>query len=162
MSDVLCLYYSRSGQTKAAMWEIAGELNAELVEISDGVDRSGTRGYIRAGMEAMRRSTRPLLPVQTEKPLGEYRLVIIGSPVWAGRCASPIRGFLKRRGLEIERVAYVLTRQSERHYDEVYQQMDHYTAAEHLLAVSLRPDDVGYEFWRDMFIQEVRRYLEGQ
>ena len=161
MSDVLCLYYSRSGQTKAAMWEIAGALDGELVEINDGVDRSGFRGYVRAGMEAMRRSTRPLQPIQTARPLEEYRLVIVGTPVWAGRCSSPVRGFLKRRGLEMERVAYVLTRQSSRRYEEIYQQMDRYTAKEHLFGVSLRPDDTGYEFWRDMFVQEARRYLEG-
>ena len=161
MSDVLCLYYSRSGQTKAAMWEIAGALEGELVEITDGVDRSGFRGYVRSGMEAMRRSTRPIQPIQTARPLEEYRLVILGTPVWAGRCSSPVRGFLKRRGLELERVAYVLTRQSDRRYEEIYQQMDHYTAQKHLLGVSLRPDDTGYEFWRDMFVQEVRRYLEG-
>lgn len=161
MSDVLCLYYSRSGHTKAAMEQIAEALDAEVLEITDGVDRSGFKGYVRAGMEAMRRSTRPLQPINTEKALEEYRLVILGTPVWAGRCASPIRGFLKRRGLELERVAYVLTRQSDRRYEEVYQQMDKYTAKEHLMGVSLRPNDVGYEFWRDAFIQDVQRYLEG-
>ncbi|MBQ0038630.1 MAG: hypothetical protein KBS74_08185 [Clostridiales bacterium] len=161
MSDVLCLYYSRSGQTKSAMWEIAGALNGELAEITDGMDRSGFKGYMRAGMEAMNPTTQPLQPIKASRPLQEYRLVIVGTPVWAGRCAAPIRGFLKQCGAELERVAYVLTRDSDRRYEEIYQQMDKYTAKEHLLAVSLRPDDVGYEFWRDMFVQDVRRYLEG-
>ena len=31
MSDVLCIYYSRTGSTRAAMEEIARELGAELV-----------------------------------------------------------------------------------------------------------------------------------
>ena len=31
MNDVLCIYYSRTGKTKAAMEEIAGALDAELV-----------------------------------------------------------------------------------------------------------------------------------
>lgn len=79
-----------------------------------------------------------------------------------GRCASPVRGFLKRRGLELERVAYVLTRKSSRKYEDVYHQMDQYTARPHLLEVSLRPGSVGYEFWRDKLVGEVRRYLDEQ
>lgn len=94
------------------MTEIAQALDAELVELTDGVDRSGARGYLRSGMDAMRRATLPLAPYETERPLSDYRLVILGTPVWAGRCASPVRGFLKRRGLELERVAYVLTRKA--------------------------------------------------
>ncbi len=160
MSDILCLYYSRTGRTEEAMKEIAEALEAEIVEITDDVDRSGVRGFLRAGMETMRTSTHPLEHFETEKNLEDYRLVILGTPVWAGRCASPIRALLKRRGLEMERVAYVLTRASERKYEEVYEQMDRYTAKPHVLAVSLRPDAVGYAFWKDGFIQDVKRWLE--
>ena len=47
MSDVLCIYYSRTGHTKKAMEEVAAALGAELLELSDGIDRdahSGVRG----------------------------------------------------------------------------------------------------------------------
>ena len=103
----------------------------------------------------------PLQPFETEKPLGAYKLVIVGSPVWAGRCASPIRALLKRRGLEMENVAYVVTRSTTQRSEEVYDQMDMYTGQAHRLAVSLRPDSEGYEFWRNDFIQNVRRLLEN-
>lgn len=159
MSDVLCIYFSRSGNTKRAMEEIAQALDAELVEITDGQDRSGWKGYMRSGMEAMRRSTRPLQPVVTKKNLEDYRLVVLGTPVWAGRCSSVMRGFLKRRGLELKHVGYIITRASERRYEEVYDQMDQYTAAPHVVAHSLRVGEVGYEFWRDKFIQEAQQYL---
>lgn len=160
MSDILCLYYSRSGRTAAAMSEIARALDAELVEITDGVDRRGWRGYLRAGKEAMRRATHPLQPYTAQKQLGEYKMVILGTPVWAGRCCSPIRGLLKRRGLEMERVAYVLTRSSSGRYEEIFEQMDQYTAQKHLAAASLRPGDAGYEFWRERFVEDVRRCME--
>lgn len=159
MSDVLCIYFSRSGNTKRAMEEIAQALDAELVEITDGQDRSGWKGYMRSGMEAMRPSTRPLQPVVTEKNLEDYRLVVLGTPVWAGRCSSVMRAFLKRRGLELKNPAYIITRASERRYEEVYDQMDQYTATPHVLAHSLRVGEVGYEFWRDKFIQEAQQYL---
>ena len=160
MSDILCLYYSRTGKTKKTMEEIAAALDAELVEFTDGEDYSGVRGFLWAGKSAMQRLTLPIEPFETRKPLSEYRLVILGTPIWAGRCASPVRGLLKRRGLELERVAYVLTRAGNRRYDEVCDQMDQYTAQKHLLSVSLRVDDVGCAYWRDDFIQNVKRYME--
>ena len=159
MSDVLCIYYSRTGKTKQAMEEVAQALNAELVEITDGQDRSGFKGFMLSGMEAMRISTRPLLPFTTEKPLEEYRLVVIGTPVWAGRCSSVVRGLLKRRGLEMRRVAYLLTRDSDKRYEEVYDQMDQYVSRPRIAAGSVRVGDVGYAFWRDKFIQEVKAVL---
>lgn len=162
MQDVLCIYYSRNGKTKEAMNEIAQALDAELAEINDGVDRSGHLGYLRAGMEAMRRSTHPLRPIHTQRALSDYRLIIVGTPVWAGRCAAPVRGFLKRRGLELTNVAYVLTRGCEKRYEEIYDQMDRYTAAKHKAGGSLRVGSVGYPFWRDKFIQEAQRCLEEQ
>ena len=162
MSDVLCIYYSRTGRTRYAMQDIAKALDAELVEITDGQDRSGWRGYIRSGMEAMRRATRPLQPFHTEKPLSEYRLGVIGTPIWAGRCSSVVRAFLKRRGLEMSHVGYITTRSGDKRFEEIYDQMDQYTAAPRLIAHSLRVGAVGYEFWRDKFIQEARHYLDEQ
>ena len=101
MSDILCIYYSRTGNTKKAMEEIAAALDAELVELRDGVDRSGWRGWLRCGLDAMRKSTRPVAPLETARPLGDYRLVILGTPVWAGRCSAVMRSFLKEHGGEI-------------------------------------------------------------
>ena len=92
MSDILCLYYSRSGNTRQTMAEIAEALEAELVEFTDGVDRQGRKGYFRSGLDAMRRSTHPLEKFETAKPLEEYRLVILGSPVWA-MCSGGINSF---------------------------------------------------------------------
>ena len=159
MKDVLCIYYSRTGKTKQAMAEIAEALDAELVEITDGQDRSGFSGFMRSGMEAMRRSTRPLKPFDTERNLENYRLVVLGTPVWAGRCSSVIRALLKRRGLEMKHVAYLLTRDSDKRYEEIYDQMDQYVAAPRIAGGSVRVGDVGYAFWRDKFIQEVKTYL---
>ena len=160
MSKVLCLYYSRTGHTRRAIKEIAEALNAEVVSIGDGVDRSGWRGYLRSGRDAMRHATHPPIPYETELPLGDYDLVILGTPVWAGRCSSPIRGLLKRRGKEMERVAYVLTREGSSRCEAVYEQMDLYTGCKHLFEVSLRPESEGYAFWRDQFIHDAQVYLE--
>ena len=159
MHDILCIYYSRSGNTRAAAEEIAAALDAELAEITDAQDRSGLKGYFRSGLDAMRRTVQPIDPLQTERPLTDYRLVILASPVWAGRCASPERALLKERGGELPRVGYVLTRAGSRKYEEIYDQMDRYLPAEHQLAVSLRPGSEGYDFWLGDFVQNVQRLL---
>ena len=124
MSDILCIYYSRTGNTKKAMEEIAAALDAELAELRDNADRSGWRGWLRCGLDAMRKDTRPVAPLETARPLGDYRLVILGTPVWAGRSSAVMRSFLKDRGGEIRNAAYVLTRSSGSQYQEVYRQMD--------------------------------------
>ena len=162
MSDVLCIYYSRTGSTRAAMEEIARELGAELVELRDGVNRSGARGWLRCSMDAMRRTCPQAEKPETKRPLSDYRLVIIGSPVWAGRCSSVARSFLKQYGKELQNAAYVLLRGSEDKNEEVYDQMDLYTPCGHRAAVSLRSGSVGYAFWQEEFLRQVRDFLSGQ
>ena len=86
------------------MGEIAQALDAELVKIEDGQDRSKLRGYLRSGLEAMSKKLCPIAPVQTERPLQEYRLVIIGTPAWVRQprqelfgpeCREAAPGFLR-------------------------------------------------------------------
>ena len=162
MRDVLCIYYSRTGNTKKVMKSIAAELDADLVELTDGVERGGFRGWIRSGMDAMRKDCPEVQPFETERKLENYRLVIIGSPVWAGRCSSVIRSFLKLHGSELNRVAYVLTRGSEHKSEEIYRQMDLYTAKPHRAATSLRVGHVGHTFWQEEFLRQVREILDSK
>lgn len=156
MNDIVCIYYSRTGNTKRAMEEIGAELKADMVELHDTADRGGWRGYLRCGMDAMRKTLEPVSHFETDRPLKEYRLVIVGTPVWAGRCSSPVRSFLKEYGDALQQVAYVVTRGGENKYEEVYEQMDHYVPRPHILAVSLRSGSVGYHFWQEEFIRQIR------
>lgn len=159
MKDILCMYYSRTGNTKKTMEEIAQALDADLVELQDGVPRSGVGGWLRCGLDAMRRTTKPIRPFKTERPVREYRLVIVGSPVWAGRCSSVVRDFLKRYGKDLQNAAYVITRGSEDRNEEVFEQMDLYVPCGHRAAVSLRSGSVGYAFWEEEFMRQVRDFL---
>ena len=156
MSDILCLYYSRTGKTREVMQDIALALDAELVEITDGIDRSGALGFFMCGIDAMRRGTHKTQSYKTAKELEEYKLVVLGTPIWAGRCSSVMRGFLKRHGLELNNVAYVLTRGSDHRDEDIFDQMDLYTARPRLAGASIRVDSVGYHFWRDQFLNELR------
>lgn len=156
MSDVLCVYYSRSGNTKKAMEEVAEALGAELVQLHDTAAR---RNALQCGLDAMRRTVRPIRKIRTEKPLEDYRLVIIGTPIWAGRCAPVVRSFLKEHGPRLEQVAYLVTRGTENKYEEVYGQMDEYVPLDHRVAGSLRVGSVGYTFWQEEFLRQVQDFL---
>ena len=156
MPYILCVYYSRTGATEKIMREIAAELKCELVKLDDGVDRAGLRGWLRSGMQAMSRRLPPVKPPKTAFPLGVYDLVIIGTPVWAGRCSAPVRSFLMQYGAELRRTAYVVTRSSDVRYEDVFDQMDLYVRSPHISAVTIRPGSVGSAFWRDEFLTSVR------
>ena len=156
MSNILCVYYSRGGKTRQAMEAVAADLDAELVALTDGVDRHGFRGAVRSCFDAVRKSTRPLEPFRTARPLVEYDLVVIGTPIWAGRCSSVIREFLKKYGSDLRWTAYVLTRGSQQKYEEVCRQMDLYTAAPHLQWASIQVGSAGEAFWRAEFIRQIR------
>lgn len=156
MPYILCVYYSRTGNTEKLMKEIAQELKCELVKLDDGVDRSGLGGWLRSGMQAMARRLPPVKPIKTAFPLDVYDLVIIGTPVWAGRCSAPVRSFLAQYGEQLRRTAYVVTRSSEVRYEEVFDQMDMYVRSPRVSAVTIRPNTVGSTFWRDEFLTSVR------
>ena len=79
--------------------------------------------------------------------------------MWAGRCSSVVRSFLKQHGKELDRVAYVLTRGSEHKCEDIYRQMDLYTAKPHRAATSLRVGHVGHTFWQEEFLRQIRELL---
>lgn len=162
MSDILCIYYSRTGKTKQTMMEICDSLGGELVEIQDRVERTGMKGAIRCGLDAVRKTTTPVIPFETQRPLSSYRLVVLGTPVWAGRCSAVMRSFLKEFGSQLHNVSYVLTRGGEKKYEEIYKQMDRYVNTPHKTAISLKCNSVGYHFWQNEFLRNTREFLEGQ
>ncbi len=153
--NIICICYSRTGKTRRAMKEIASALDCELVYLRDTANRNGVLGALRSGLDAMRKRTKPINRLVMRHRLSDYDLAILGTPVWAGRCSSVMRGFLKRRGYELDEVAYVLTHASEELYREVYDQMDQYLDAPHVADVSLCPGSAGYIFWRDQFLKTI-------
>ena len=161
MSHCLCIYYSRTGNTRAVMGKIAELLDAELLEITDGKGRKGPVGFVAAGLDAMKKTPEALAPFETKRPLGQYDEIVLATPVWAGRCSSVVRSFLKQHGKELNRVAYVLTRSSDRKSEDVYRQMDLYTAQPHRVATSLRVGHVGHTFWQEEFLRQLRELLES-
>ena len=156
MANILCVYYSRTGHTEKLVREIAEELGCETVKLEDGVKRGGFGGWMLSGLQAVSRKVPQVKKPETALALKDYDLVIIGSPVWAGRCSAPVRSFLLQYGEELKKVAYVITRKSNVRYEEVFEQMDLYVRKPHITAVTIQPDTIGSDFWKNEFLSAVR------
>lgn len=159
LKDILCIYYSRTGNTENTVRDIAKALDAEVVEIHDNVERGGLIGFIKSGMHVSAKHPMHTIGFKTARPAHEYRLVIVATPIWAGRCSSPVRVFMRKHGKKFGNVCYVLTRGTSKRYEEVYEQMDLYAAKPHLEGVSLNCKGVGYHFWLEDFITRVKARL---
>lgn len=100
------VYYSLEGNTKFVAEQIAKELDADLLEIQSVKKYSaeGPMKYAIGGKDAVTGKKPELEPYSFNKE--DYDLVIIGTPLWAGTCAPPIRTFLSTEKLNASKVAF--------------------------------------------------------
>ena len=104
---VLVVSYSRTGNTKLVAEAIAQALNADVEEIKDKKDRNGIFGFLRSGYEAVFKKITDIQPIC--KNSEEYDIVVVGSPVWAGRLSSPVRTYMVLHGPKVKNVAFFTT-----------------------------------------------------
>lgn len=92
----LIAYYSYTGRTGQLARALASSLDAadhDLEEIVEVRLRRGWSGGLRAAAGAMLRRATPIaLPLH---PPDEYEVVLIGTPIWMGRVATPMRTYLQ-------------------------------------------------------------------
>jgi len=103
----LIIYYSRTGITKKLAEILQEKLSADIEVITDTVNRKGPIGYLKSGKEAMTSFCPEILPLN--KPIGDYDLVLIGTPNWAANMASPIRSFISQSKEQIKQAAFFCT-----------------------------------------------------
>jgi flavodoxin len=107
MKKVLVSCYSRTGHTRRIAEAIAAACGAELEEIRDVKSRAGFFGYWRSGREAWREQLTDIQAV--EKNPQEYDLVVLGTPVWAGRVSSPVRTYISEQQGHFKQIALFCT-----------------------------------------------------
>lgn len=103
----LVVVYSGTGSTLSVAQRIATELGADLETIEDKVDRKGILGFLRSGYEALREKTPPI--AEPKHNPRKYDLVVVGTPIWAGRMSSPVRTYLSRTSGLFKQVAFFCT-----------------------------------------------------
>ena len=106
----LVVFYSKTGITKEIAVHISEELDCDIEEIFDVKSRKGILGYIKSSIESAFRKTPKIK--ETKVDPSDYDLVIIGTPVWAGNMASPVRTYLSNNNDKLNRVAFFCTMRS--------------------------------------------------
>ena len=107
MSNVLVVYYSRTGGTRQVAQTLADALGADVEEIVDLRERKGFWGYLRSAFGAM--LGKPAAIREPQKDPAAYRLVVVGTPVWSSSVSTPVLAYLQSRGPVAPRVAFFLT-----------------------------------------------------
>lgn len=121
MSDVLVVYYSRSGATERMARALADRLGADVDAIRPSADYAGKGGFRRGVWHSML-GRRPKV-AHDRDPAG-YRLVILGSPVWAGKASAPARSYLKANRGRIGALAAFCVSGSGQGYDGVFRAIE--------------------------------------
>lgn len=107
MARTLIVSYSRTGNTQRVGEELGRLLNADVEHIKEEKSRAGILGYLRSGREALKKIV-PNIKAGRLDP-ADYALVVIGTPIWAGRMASPVRAYLERYKNSLQNIAVFCT-----------------------------------------------------
>ena len=103
--STLIVYFSLEGNTAYIADELARRLEADTLRRvpREAYHTGGFKKYFWGGKSAVMSEAPELEPYDVD-PAG-YDLIILGTPVWAGRCTPPLRTFLTRHRLTGKRVA---------------------------------------------------------
>ena len=88
----LVMYYSLTGNTKAAARAIAEELNADIIRIEDAKQPRVTELYDEKTFSELKKKPWKLKPVNAD--FSKYDRILVGAPVWYGLEAPAIDAFL--------------------------------------------------------------------
>jgi len=104
---ILVTYFSRTGYTRRVAERLAKDLDATICPIEESGSRLGFLGYSRCLLEASFDIDPRIKPI-THDP-AQFDLVMIGTPIWGWRVASPPRAFARIHGKQIKRAAFFCT-----------------------------------------------------
>jgi flavodoxin len=105
--SVLTVFYSRTGTTKNVAESISRALSCDIEEIIDTKNRTGPLAYIASGREARKKKLAVIQPVKKNPQL--YDVVVIGTPIWAGTMATPVRTYISQNKEHFKKVAFFCT-----------------------------------------------------
>lgn len=107
MSKILVVYFSWTGHTREVAEAIAAGLGADLEAIREVNRRSGWLAFLRSAYEVLRGKLVAI--VEPQKDPAAYDLVVLGTPVWAGRMSSPLLAYVTRERSRLARIAVFCT-----------------------------------------------------
>ena len=97
-SKTLIIYYSRTGMSKTICETLQKNMDADLLEIKDMKDRSGTWGYITSAYDSFFDRETEIEPAHPD--LSPYSSVVVVSPIWNWKICVPIRTLLQNNSFK--------------------------------------------------------------
>ncbi len=145
MAKTLVAYYSWTGHTRQIAEAIAAELGADLEQICEARPRSGWIAYFRSAWEVLQHRSVAIKVV--EKDASTYDLIVLGTPVWAGRMSSPMRAYILQQRTRLARVAVFCT-EGGANGDKALAQMATLCGKEPAARLVVTERDLGSGAWR--------------
>jgi flavodoxin len=99
MNEVLVIFYSYTGTARRVAQRLAAERGWPVGEVVDAAPRAGGRGTWRCVLDSLLRR-RPAIRYEGPDPAA-FGTVVLVSPIWVGRLASPMRSFLYLHAAEL-------------------------------------------------------------
>ncbi len=90
-------YFTRTGVSKRVAEKIGELLLCEPIEITDDMDWSGASGFLKGGYYASRKKS---VQIKLSKPSEGKDILVVVTPLWAGKIAPAIDAFLKKQDLK--------------------------------------------------------------
>jgi flavodoxin len=103
MGKTLVAYFSWTGHTRQIAEAIAGELGADIEAIGEARPRAGWFAYFRSAWEVLQNKVVPIKVLENDP--SAYDLIVIGTPVWAGRMSTPVRSYVAQERHKFARIA---------------------------------------------------------
>ena len=103
----LIVYYSYTGNTELVSKTMATELKADVLKIEDAQTPSKFKAYIKGAFAARKGESWPIKTVNI--PLKDYDRVFIGGPIWWGRVAPELNGYVEQADLKDKSVILFVT-----------------------------------------------------
>ena len=103
------VYYSMHGNVRYVSEKVAKELGADLIELKPvkAYPDKGAMQFLWGGSAVTFKKKPELEPYSFNA--GDYDLVIIGTPVWAGSFTPPLRTFFENNDLTGKKIAVIAT-----------------------------------------------------
>lgn len=134
MADILVTWFSRSGSTEQVARALADRLGADAEPILTSTSYAGTEGFFRGLWQSLLR--RPPATRTAANPAA-YRLVIVGTPVWAGQPSAPVRSYVRQHGPRIRALAAFCVSGSGAAYDDLFDEIEDLTGYSLVATLSL-------------------------
>jgi flavodoxin len=140
--STLIVSFSRTGHTQTVADLLAERLHADVERIMElGRPRTGLRGWALASLDTLLSSV-PALEPSAHDP-SRYDLVVIGTPVWLGSIAAPVRTFLMTQRSRLPAVAFFCT-YDRRGSERALAQMADACGRKPLATLALRTEQITY------------------